>query len=346
MMQTPRFFMASLEDGAMGRSCREIHEWIEEQVERPIEEWEERQEERCREEECNWWMLCLNKLFCWLVTVLVKVVRWVVVTVGKWVVRVVCEIVNFVLDVIGFIVGLILAIPVIGGIIRTVLNWVLEVVWRIVGIFEFLGSLVGIRLRKKMYFGIVIPVINDTPLITEAQAQPWSDAATEIYDRTCNVDLRFTGFCETGVQPPGGTITVDCGVGGFFADWWLDGSWFEFVPNTCKFQSNWRRVTGFGGEIIVFMVNGFSSNSLGCSMSGTHNYVTVLAPPPGGGVVGSTAPFNDTVAHEIGHACLLWHTSTTGNTNLMDTGGRSTTTPVLDRLQVAMVRSSRHCVYI
>jgi hypothetical protein len=51
------------------------------------------------------------------------------------------------------------------------------------------------------------------------------------------------------------------------------------------------------------------------------------------------------VAHEIGHACLLWHMST-GGTNLMDTGGRTTPQPVLDRLQVAMVRSSRHCTYI
>ena len=98
----------------MGRVCKEIQEWIEEQVEKPIETWENQQEKRCREEECNWWMLCLNKLFCWLVWVLVKVIRWVVVTVGKWVTRVVCEIVNVVLDVIGWIVTLILAIPIIG----------------------------------------------------------------------------------------------------------------------------------------------------------------------------------------------------------------------------------------
>jgi hypothetical protein len=36
----------------------------------------------------------------------------------------------------------------------------------------------------------------------------------------------------------------------------------------------------------------------------------------------------------------------TGGINLMDTGGRTTPQPVLDRLQVAMVRSSRHCTYI
>ncbi len=320
----------------MGRTCREIHEWIEEEIEQPIEEWEDRQEERCREESCNWWMLCLNKLFCWLVWVTVKVIRWVVVTVGKWVTRIVCTIVNFVLDVIGFIIGLILAIPIIGGIIRTILNWINEIIWRIVGIFDFLGSLVGIRLRKKMYFGVVIPVSDGVPLMNEADIQPWVDTAIEIYGRTCNIDLRFTGFCRTGISPPSGRITVDCGAGGFFADWWLDGSWFEFVSNTCKFESNWRRITGYGGEILVFIVHDIE-NAVGCSMSGTHNYVTVQVPP---------GPFIDTLAHEIGHACLLWHTGTDVRTNLMDTGGRSTPTPILTNIQIAMVRSSRHCTYL
>lgn len=320
----------------MGRSCREVQEWIEEEIEKPIEEWEERQEERCREEECNWWLLCLNKLFCWLVVVLVKVVRFVIVTVGKWVTRVVCTIVNTILDVIGFLFGLILSIPIIGGIIRAVLNWVLEIFWRIVGIFEFLGSLAGLRLRKKMYFGVIIPVRDGTPLMAEADIQPWVDTAIEIYDRTCNIDLRFTGFCRTRIATPSVPFTVDCGAGGFFADFWVDGSWFEFTSRLCKFESNWRRFLGKGSEIIVFIIDGYTGNSVGCSMSATHDYVTVQVAP---------GPFPDTVAHEIGHACLLWHMNT-GGTNLLDTGGRTTPQPVLDRLQIAMVRSSRHCTYI
>ena len=50
----------------VGRSCREIQDWIETQIEQPIEAWENQQEQRCRNEPCNWWTLCLNKLFCWL----------------------------------------------------------------------------------------------------------------------------------------------------------------------------------------------------------------------------------------------------------------------------------------
>jgi uncharacterized protein DUF4157 len=83
----------------MGRVCKELHEWIEEKIEKPIEAWEERQQTRCRNEPCNWWTLCLNKLFCWLAWLVVKVIRWVVVTVGKWAVRIACEITTFIYDV-------------------------------------------------------------------------------------------------------------------------------------------------------------------------------------------------------------------------------------------------------
>lgn len=82
------------------RECREITEWIEEEVSKPVEEWEERQEQRCKEKDCNWWTLCLNKLVCWFVTIFVKVVRWVVVTVGKWVTRTVCTVVGAVIDIV------------------------------------------------------------------------------------------------------------------------------------------------------------------------------------------------------------------------------------------------------
>lgn len=324
----------------MGRTCREIHEWIEEEVEQPIEEWEDRQEERCREEPCNWWMLCLNKLFCWLVWITVKVIRWVVVTIGKWVTRIVCTVINFILDVIGFVIGLILAIPIIGGIIRTILNWITEIIWRLVGLLDFVLSLLGVRPRKKMYFSVIIPVINDSPIVSQADMQPQVDAVIEIYGRTCNVDARFTGFCETSIAPPGGTIVVNCGLGGFFEDWLLKGSWFEFVSNTCKFESNWRRVIGYGGELLGFVVNNVlpddgGSNTIGCSMAGTHNYVVVEGGP--------RIPAAD-LAHEIGHACLLSHNES--DSNLMTSNVTREAFPVLNTWQISVVRSSRHVVYL
>jgi hypothetical protein len=319
----------------MGRVCREVQTWVEEQVEQPIERWENQLQRRCEEQDCNWWCLCCNKWFCWLVWVLVKVIAWVVVTVGKWVTRLVCEVVNFVLDVVGFVVALILSIPIIGGIIRTILNWVTEVVWRLVGLLDFVASLLGIRPRKKMYFGVVVPSIGETPIVTDADIQRQVDAAIEVYDRTCNIGLVFSGICHTDVTPPDTGLTVGCDAGGFFNDWWVAGSYFEFASATCKFTDGFRRVVGLGAEIIVFIVQDVTPVSTnGCSFGSTHNYVVIEAKPTDQAYV---------AAHEIGHSCWLPHDGSPGN--LMNES-TPTVSPTLSNLQVSLVRWSKHCVYI
>jgi hypothetical protein len=63
---------------------------------------------------------------------------------GAALARAACEVVNVVLDVIGLVIGLILSIPIIGGIVRTILNWVTEIVWRAVGLVDFFASWAGI----------------------------------------------------------------------------------------------------------------------------------------------------------------------------------------------------------
>lgn len=87
--------------------CENIGQWVEDKIWKPVEEWVSREERRCREQDCNWWCLCCNKWFCWIVTIIVKVVTWVLVTVLKWVVTLVCKIVTF---VVGFVVELILKV--------------------------------------------------------------------------------------------------------------------------------------------------------------------------------------------------------------------------------------------
>ena len=81
-------------------SCKTEQEKVEEEVLQPVYQWVEQQEQRCREEECKWWMLCLNKLVCWLVTVLAKVTVWVLMVVVRWVYRVVCTVVKVVYGIL------------------------------------------------------------------------------------------------------------------------------------------------------------------------------------------------------------------------------------------------------
>lgn len=314
----------------MGRVCAETQEWVEEQIEQPIEEWENQQERRCREQDCNWWCLCCNKWFCWLVWVLVKIIRWVLVTVGKWVARVVCEVVNVVLDAIAFVVELILSIPIIGGILRTIINWVTEIIWRAVGLIDFLASLVGIRPRKKMYFGVIVPSVNSTPIVPDVDIQRQVDAAITFYDSTCNINLIFSGICHTDIAPPEAGLNFACDAGGFFNDWWLAGSYFEFSAATCKFKDSFRRVIGLGSEIIVFIVQNVQDApptfTNGCSFASTHNYVVIEAKPTDQAFV---------AAHEMGHACWLGHEDDLANLMNSTTPG---TNPTLTNLQIALVR--------
>src|SRR5258705_2711499 len=245
-----------------------------------------------------------------------------------------CAVANFVLDVIAFVVELILSIPIIGGIIRTILNWVTEIIWRAVGLLGFVAFLVGLRLRKEMFFGVIVPSVNSTPIVPDVDIQRQVDAAISFYDSTCNINLIFSGICHTDIPPPDGGLNFACDAGGFFNDWWLAGSYFELAAATCKFEDSFRRVIGMGSEIIAFIVQNVTTpNTNGCSFASTQNYVVIEAKPTDQAFV---------AAHEMGHACWLYHVGDTAN--LMN----STTPlagPTLTNWQIALVRWSKHCVY-
>jgi hypothetical protein len=89
----------------MAESCKEQAERVEETVLQPVDQWVQQQEQKCRDEPCNWWMLCLNKLFCWIVVTLVKVTLWVTTIVVRWVYRTVCTVVMVVVGVVAAIFG-------------------------------------------------------------------------------------------------------------------------------------------------------------------------------------------------------------------------------------------------
>ncbi len=82
------------------RACEKLKKAIEEQVQKPVEKWISREERRCKRRSCNWWCLCCNKWFCWLVTVVAKIVTWVLVTIIKWVTYLVCKIVMVVVEIV------------------------------------------------------------------------------------------------------------------------------------------------------------------------------------------------------------------------------------------------------
>ena len=134
---------------------------------------------------------------------------------------------------------------------------------------------------------------------------------------------------------PNASLVVGCDAGGFFSDWWIGGSWFEIASATCKFTDGFRRVIGYGAEIIVFVIDDVTPPPTnGCSFASSQNYVLVEAKPSDQAFV---------AAHEIGHACWLPHDGSA--TNLMFPSPPAAG-PVVTNLQIATVRGSKHCVYI
>ncbi len=322
------------------RVCREISRWITDNIETPVQNWVSREETRCRTEPCNWWCLCCNKWFCWIVLVTVLVVTWVIVTISRLITEVVCTIVGLVLDLIGFLINLILSIPIIGGILRTIINWITEIVLRIVSLPDFFASLAGFRPLKKMYVKLIILNNNGIPHSDEATVMRGIRSAQDIFRRRCNVNLIFTGTCVPQLNTPSESNTIECGAGGFFSDWWIGGSYYELVSADCAFEDGFKRVIGYGAELIVFVIRDIPGTTVGCSFSATHNYVVIE--PNLDGI--------QAIAHELAHACFLLHDESDVN-NLMfpnlslDASG-NVVNDQMTNFQIAALRSSRHCVYI
>lgn len=328
------------------RVCREISTWITENVQQPVENWVETTERRCVEQSCNWWCLCCNKWFCFLVTLLVRIVTFIIVTVTRLVTQIVCEVVGLVLDLVALSVNLLLSIPVIGGIIRAIVNWVTDIIWRLVSLPDLIASLLGLMVPKKIYVKGIILNDNGTPFSSEAEIMPSIEFASAVFQRECNVRLIYTGTCVPKINTPTEAQTVDCGSGGFFADLLgIQGAHFELVSSDCGFKDGFRRVIGLGAELMVFIIRDVQpsepdNNKIGCSFAATHNYVSVEA-----GALRAKIP--DTVAHEIGHACDLTHTddSSASLTNLMFPSN-ARTAHTLSTFQKAWFRSSKHCVVL
>lgn len=129
--------------------CSEIRRWVEREVRKPIETWRTQEERRCRRRECNWWCLCCNKWFCWLVTVLVKIIEWIIEVVGEWLVETVCEIVVEVVRI------------VVNTIIRVV-KWVVDFV-----VCLFTDPLSALESITDLWWVIVDVVDDALDLVTE-----------------------------------------------------------------------------------------------------------------------------------------------------------------------------------
>jgi hypothetical protein len=273
-----------------------------------------------------------------------------------------------VLSAIGFMIELVMAIPVVGTLVR----WIMNGITHIISIFGSLVDaglwLVGIRPEKKMRVCTVI--LSDergNPVATVADAVALLQLAVDVYKRDANVRIvpskafKYTsGFGkseivdESWVTTDGGKsdstlLDVPCGGGGAGADWLLSGSGFQWKMSTLCFIGSWRRVVGYGAPVTCFFIREVVGSEMGCALWIT-DYVTIegnaLVPRPGS---------LRTLGHELGHACNLTHACVDDDDrNIMATQGGcdphsaklpDRLNPRLSNGQAILVRMSKHVTY-
>lgn len=210
-------------------------------------------------------------------------------------------------------------------------NIIKEVFNRIIGIFDFLLCLIGIMPAKKLRLRFVI--LRDERGIPVAK----EDAVLEAYQN--NIKLLARGARLTIIPAgwrvvnapyasPRAALDVHCTDGAWSDDRGEAGAYYRSVMA----RTTAGDVLGYGAPLTVFIVRKISDKN-GCSLGCATDYVTVEA-----GTVSRTPRL---IAHELGHACGLWHTSDKSNVMYpVGPGDR------LSRWQAAVLRNSRHVTYL
>lgn len=339
--------------------CRDVEEWIKENIEQEIEQ----QERRCRK-----WPWPLSWL-CSLVTFIVKII----VTVWRKIVRVVCEVIAFAVNVIAAVLNLILAIPIIGPLIKAAIRFVTGALSYVVGLIDGFGRLIGIRITKHLRVHVLPLCEGNIPLAYEGHLTAiMQETARILYDRA---QIRVhTTFHEPIRNPPRTALRLGTEVELVLDELWLKGTWHQ--GNTVKlFESNFWSLIGIGHPVVVYVIRevGYDGPGtvIGASGGPFVDWVAVerdfvipqVVAAPDGTAATPLSPFPPTVAtpvavtpvanpsyrqrvvaHEICHALGLLGHANSGPGELMASG--NITGDALSPLQVGIVRSSAHVTFL
>jgi hypothetical protein len=357
-------------------------EWAYERYEE-CNEWRDEGHNECNDWDdrcCDWWpcswgcrlitWICIGFVWVaswicvgWTVITTAVCVVWDIVTAVINAVLVTIEsIVGWVISAVGFIIELIEAIPIIGALIKWIINIITWLVWTIVSIADLVLGLIGIRPEKKLRVcTVILSDENAVPTAMPDYAIALLQKAADVYKRDANVrlvplapfqyDSGFAGaemVTDDWVKTDGGkrdaaVLDSPCDAG----ELWTTGSIYQFIISTNCFYGSWRRIVGYGAPIAFLIVRNIP-NAYGCApfFAGYAKIDGGRVPPPNLRVAG----------HEAGHLCNLWFHDCVDDDaqNIMGTGDgcdpESFATPDygnprMSNWQVLRVRASKHVTY-
>jgi len=224
--------------------------------------------------------------------------------------------------------------------IKKVVKTIKEIIHRILGVFDFIASLIGIRPKKYLRLKIFILRKDGMPIQNKAIIQSRLDKTIQIFKEKLNVEINKPKKGDDFIEildrdaPPEALNVSACSFGSMFSDA------ADYFDDQCNYaqtspDSILDILLGIGEPIFAFVILKFGDGKLGCGYPmGPINYCLITKECP-----------MTTLAHELCHMCGLADRSSR-NQNLMSSNRTKDTDYDLTRWQISVVRNSRFVTYI
>ncbi len=244
----------------------------------------------------------------------------------------------------------------VGSAVGQAFNILKEFIRRLIGLGNFFLSLLGHMPMKKIRVTVVILRNQNGPLAEETRVRARVEEVSQIFETEAKIEIVAPRAGLVVTEPgraPTYALEVSCGAGAWGEEFGDAGAYFRDRLASSLLGT----LFGVGQPVTAFVV--LSIEPLGgCSLGPLTNYVTVEKVTeriPGQQTTGDDVSVPDTdvdtirlrtLAHEIAHACGLWHPWSDDVNNLMTKSSDGGVGTELSRWQRAIFRASRHVTYL